>query len=233
MEFEEKLGCLLITLLISAAFAVSVFSQSQTYSGPINISVSLAVQFSISQNLSAGILFTNDTQNNTQHNITNMDAWNNAIWNYPDNSSTNTSYWVQALSSNAINMTLCQCPCDNLVCKSGSGLCASPGDFYNVTYNSQTGNRGGVGFRNVSNTTIFSPGDAPNYGSPFQGFGLVHNFTVIGAVIGPGNYTNLRYWLDPYPNNKPSGIYNSTWNIRAVEYNETTGGAGDCGTCTC
>jgi hypothetical protein len=237
MELEEKLGCLLIILFISAAFAVSVFSQSATYSGPMNVSVSLVLQISLSGNLTNGIWFTNGTQNNTQYNLTNstyLDAWNNAIYDYPDGSNWNTSYWIQALSSNTINMTVCQCPCANLICRSGSGMCSSPTDFYNVTYNCQTGNEGGVGFRNGTNTSVSAPWPtpyAPSYGSAFQGFGLADAYTVIGAVIGPGNYTNLRYWLDPYPNSEPSGIYNATWQIRAVESLGTA--AGSCGTCSC
>jgi hypothetical protein len=204
----------------------------------MNVSVSLLLQISLSGNLTSGIIFTNGTQNTTQYNLTGsstLDAWNNAIYNYYGGSNWETGYWVQANATNAINATICQCPCDNLICKANSGVCSSPGDFYNVTYNSSTtANEGGVGFRNVSNNTIFSPGYAPAWGSSgLMGFGLADSWTVIGAVIGPGNYTNLRYWLDPYPNNQPSGIYNTTWSIRALEYNDTSGGASSCGTCSC
>jgi hypothetical protein len=163
-----------------------------------------------------------------------MDAWNNAVYNYPDSKYDNTSYWVQSSSSNTIDVTVCQCPCDNLICKAGSGLCASPSDYLYVQYNSQTGNRGGVGFRNQSNSSVFLPittADAPTYGNAFQGFSSPDNWVAIGSVIGPGNYTNLRYWLDPYPNSKPTGVYNTTWQIRLVQ--APGGNPGDCGTCSC
>ena len=206
----------------------------------MNVSVALSISISLSGNLSAGIFFTNGTQNMTQYNLTNtLDAWNNAIYDYPDNVNGNTSYYVQAAGGNTINVTVCQCPCDDLKCKAGSGTCGAS-DIMNISYQSQAANKGGIFYANQTNGTITAVGQyAPSYGSAiggtgnWSGFGLIDVYYIMGAVVYAGNWTNLRYWLDPYPNTAPSGIYNTTWNIRAVEWNDTTKGAGDCGTCVC
>jgi hypothetical protein len=42
-------------------------------------------------------------------------------------------------------------------------------------------------------------------------------------MLDAGKDIYLRYWLNPWPNNAPTGIYNTTYKIRAVDYTQSPG----------
>jgi hypothetical protein len=234
MKTEEKAGILAIILLILGSLMIPVFGQVETGQSVMNASLAQVITIQVSGNLTNGIFFTNGSQNNTQYNITNMTIWNNAIYNYPDNNQGNTSYWVKSTSTST-NITVCQCPCGNLLCAAG-GLCTAGVDFLNITYGCEGADTGGIAFGNSTDSSNTganvgtTPGSSPNN----KGFRLPTNFTVIGAIVNTNYYVNLRYWLDPYPNTRASGVYNATYKLRAVESPGTV--AGNCSAnniCTC
>ena len=108
MNTEEKIGILAIFLLVAGSLMIPGLSQT-TQTGPMNASIRQMISISISGNLTAGILFTNDTTNGTLVNITQMSAWNGAMWNFDNgyvNGGVNTSYWVLNTGSTT-NITLC------------------------------------------------------------------------------------------------------------------------------
>ena len=198
------------------------FSQQSVEKGPyeMNASISQPISIELSPDLAAGILFTNGSTYDVQENITAMEWWNNATKNYPGGLD-NTGYWIKAGAGNNVNLTVCHCACENLTCK--QGLC-TPGVHELIVACSNPGSPDDcVGFVNVTSSSQGGdPGDSPSYGFP----GTLVN-QVIAEVLEPGHYVNLRYWLNPSPDYAPSGVYNTTFKIYAVEEGYS------CGTCSC
>ena len=191
----------------------------------MNASILQPICIELSENLTRGIFFTNTTgsMDHNQYPITDMEAWNNATWNY--NTSTTSGYWVRACSGNQINITVCHCACEDLTCK--SGLCTPNVDTLNVKCTDESNPDECVGFRNETSDTpgVFSVSTpSPQYGlTTLEG----DQNQIIAQKLEPGEYVNLRYWLDPSPNSAPSGNYTTTFKIYAVEY------GGDCSVCSC
>jgi hypothetical protein len=97
-------------------------------------------------------------------------------------------------------------------------------NYINLTWNG-VGNQGGF-FGNSTNATSWSPGLSTTAGYAFT----VDSFTMIGEKIWPSAVNStmyFRYWLDPWPDNAATGIYNTTYKIRAVETG-TAPGSGLC-----
>lgn len=203
------LFCLLILTTVS-------FGQ-QEYQSVMNASIQQPICIQISSNYSAGVLFTNSSTKGTQYNITSMTTLNNATGNYLGTSD-GTTYFVQACAGNTINVKVAHCACDDLICKSGD--CIQGVDKLYVAY----GTGGGLGWANGTTATgvANSPPDTTNY--YFQN---IDTYQLIAGNIPPSGYIYMRYWLDPRPDNAPSGVYNNTFRIRAVEINSNFG------TCSC
>ena len=217
---EVRLGLTLSFILFAIAILPMVFSQKITEEGPyiMNASLEQPIYIQLSGNLTAGIFFTNTTTHDVQYPITNMTAWNNATKNYPGGINS-TGYWVRAGPGNTANIKICHCACANLTCV--GGLC-SPSDTLSVGCADPGNPSDCVGFTNYTSDTMGEVGDSVDYGFP----GTLTN-QIIGANVTPGQYVNLRYWLDPYPDNKPSGNYQTQLKIYATEVE------GTCGSCPC
>jgi len=221
MKLESKIFLLSVAVL-GALASINLVLSAQEYSGmEMNLTISQPICIEISGNYSTGILFTNTTTIGEQYAITEMDKLNNATANYWGPSG-GTEYWIRACSGNTINVTAYHCACDDLVCKSGS--CAVGVDKLYVSYLSDAG---GVGWANATTATGVpnSPPDTTNYYFPGP-----DSYQMVGGKLEPEGdeqYVYLRYWIDPRPDSAPSGVYNTTYKVRAVEI--TT----DPGTCTC
>ena len=226
MKKEEMIGFTLATLLLVVAMSLPVFSPE--YSGPMNASIQQVISISLSENLTKGIFFTNDTMNDTQVNISVMEGRNNAIYNYPGGDQSKTEYWIQS-TSGTTNVTICHCACAPLTC-SGGGLCTIGTDTLAVACSNPGSPDDCVGFYNTSNDNT-GGSMSSGYTSPNFGFPAIDQYQIIGPIVDNNKYVNLRYWLNPNPDNAPSGIYNTTWMIRAVESDGTS--PGNCGTCSC
>jgi len=207
---------ILATILVIAMLEIvslTSFAQQQEYTGkPMNASISQPICIQISDKLAEGIFFTNETTIGVQYPITNMKVWNNATQNYAGPSS-QTLYNVTACSGNTINVTIYHCACDNLKCSSGT--CTPGVDQLYVEQKSD----GGVGWVNGTTAT---PGDTPSYYFPG-----IDTYQIIGGKVDKGDNVYLRYWINPSPDNAPSGVYNTTFSIRAEEFGSSTP------TCSC
>ncbi len=212
MRFDEVLMVLAFTF-ISLSFVLPAFSQfegSFLSNTPLNASILQPICVQISENLSTGIFFTNLTGSiqNKQYPISNMKVWNNATWNYVGGSG-GTEYWVSYCSGNTINMTVYQAVCGD--------LSDGQGHYMLVAFDNTAGNEKGLGFVNGTST---SPGNNPQYGpsGPNQYF-------LIADEVGPGGNAPvyLRFWLNPEPDNLPSGNYTTTYIIKAVEVGTSPG----------
>jgi len=191
-----------------------VISQ-QTYSDmPMNASISQPVCITLSGTYSQGIFFTNTTTIGTQYPITNMTTWNNATHNYKGTNG-NTWYNVTACAGNAINVKVAHCACSDLVCQSGS---CTPGT--DLLYVTDSGGLGAVGWAN--HTTASSVPHLPVYN--FSGTDI---YQQISPSLAASSTIHIRYWIDPRPNNAPSGVYRANYTIQAVEEKSNFG------TCTC
>ncbi|MEM5776843.1 MAG: hypothetical protein QXJ06_00145 [Candidatus Aenigmatarchaeota archaeon] len=213
---ENYLLFSIIFLAILLAITAVSFGQ-QEYSSIMNVSISQPICIQLSGNYSTGILFTNTTNKGTQVNITYMTGLNNATANYLA-ASDGTAYYIQACAGNTIDVKAAHCACEDLICKSGD--CIVGTDKLYVTY----GPGGGVGWANGTTATfnVHSPPDTTNYY-----FQSLDSYQIIAGNITPGGYIYMRYWIDPRPDNAPSGVYNNTFRVRAVEINSNFG------TCSC
>lgn len=213
---------LIVAMVISFLLATTslVFS-TQTYTGmAMNASLSQPIDITISANYTAGIFFTNSTFSGTgvQYPLTSMEVDNNATGNYAANSSTvinGTDFYVTSSASNTINVTVHHCACGDLICQAG-GDCTQDVDFLYI--NATLGD--GVGW---VNGTAMESGLAH---APTTYFIVEKAHQNIG-LLDAGNSIYLRYWLDPSPDSSPSGTYQTTYEIRAVQHIELPG------SCTC
>jgi hypothetical protein len=209
MQIDEKiLFCLIVLLGIASLASMSMGQMERT--GPINASISQPIYINVSGNLTAGIFFTNGTTIGVQYPITNVTIENNATANYWG-PSYGTEYYVGS-QGNTVNITIGFTACENLY---NSTLNA----YINLTYDSGDGGQGAFFGNSTTGPTAPSLTVNPNYA--FK----VDDWTYPGPLIKPGEILYLRFWLDPWPNNVPSGIYNTTYKIRAVEYNTSLGSA--------
>jgi hypothetical protein len=209
MQVEEKILFCLIVLLGMASLASMTMGQANEKTGPINASISQPITIQTSGNLTVGIFFTNGTQIGIQYPITNVSAKNNATANYWG-SGYGTEYWVQSDNSNTINISVYFTACENLENK-------TLGAYINLTYNAGEG----AFFGNSTTTDASTPGLNPTAGYAFN----VDNWVTFASQLDKGNKIYLRFWLDPWPNNVPTGIYNTTYKIRAVDYTQNPGSA--------
>jgi hypothetical protein len=209
MQVEEKILFCLIVLLGMASLASMTMGQSEQ-TGPVNASISQPISIQVSPNLTTGIFFTNGTQIGIQYPITNVSHPNNATGNYWG-ASYGTVYWVQSAGSNTINISVYFTACENLENK-------TLGAYINLTYNSGDGGQGAF-FANGTSAT------APTLNETEPWAFKVDNWVTFAPKLDVGNYIYLRFWLDPWPNNIPTGIYNTTYKIRAVDYTQDPGSA--------
>jgi hypothetical protein len=214
MYLDEKIGLGLIGVLTVAALITLVLAQQEYTGMPMNASISQPICIQLSGNLSAGIFFTNKTTIGVQYPITDMTVANNATGNYwgPN---FGTVYWVKACSGNTINVSVYQSACDNLY---NSTL----GAYIYLTYDSGDGGQGA--FFGNSTTSATAPTLSETQPYAFK----VDDYVMLAERIWPAagyDTVYLRYWLDPWPNNAPSGIYNTTYKIRAEEVGVTPTGA--------
>lgn len=214
---DEKYLLLAISSLFFILIAVTTISLGQQeYRSIMNASIQQPICIQLSGNYSEGVFFTNTTTIGAQYPITNMLVLNNATGNYYG-PSYGTTYSIQACSGNTINIKVAHCACENLKCSSGD--CAIGVDQLYVSYEAD----GGVGWANGTTATfnIHAPPDTSYY------FPDTDVYQIIAGNVSPGDSVFMRYWIDPRPNNAPSGVYNTTFNIRAVEI------AQNIGTCSC
>jgi hypothetical protein len=209
MQVEEKILFCLIVLLGMASLASMTMGQANEKTGPINASISQPITIQTSGNLTVGIFFTNGTQIGIQYPITNVSAKNNATANYWG-SGYGTEYWVQSDNSNTINISVYFTACENLENK-------TLGAYINLTWN-PSGSQGAF-FANGTSATAptLNPTDAWAF--------KVDNWVTFTSQLDKGNKIYLRFWLDPWPDNAPTGIYNTTYKIRAVDYTQDPGSA--------
>jgi len=211
MQVEEKILFCLIVFLGIASLASMTMGQTNVVSGPINASISQPITIQASGNLTTGIFFTNGSTIGVQYPITNVNIENNATANYWG-SGGGTEYWVRSGSTNQINITIYFTACDDL---KNSTLNA----YINLTYDSGDGGQGAF-FGNGTTATTPSLNTTVDYA-----FKKVPNWALVGSKVDASNYIYLRFWLDPWPNNAPSAIYNTTYKILAVEYGTNPGSA--------
>lgn len=201
----------LIAIVLLLTNMPNIFAQSQYGGYEMNASIQQVISITLSGNLTTGIFFTNTTTIGIQYPITNMTVWNNATANYWG-SSYGTEYYVNV--SGLTNIKVCHCACSDLKCNNQrTPECSG----FSMPLNG-TGTDEGVKW---INDTTSNPGNNPTY--------LLQNLTyqVVAGSLASGNAIYLRYWLDPYPNNTPSGSYNTTYIFKGVDYVQT------CGACTC
>ncbi|MEM0473252.1 MAG: hypothetical protein QXF88_00845 [Candidatus Aenigmatarchaeota archaeon] len=206
------------TLVIFIAFWMSlttILGQNE-FRADMNASIQQPICIQISGNYSNGIYFTNSTTKGIQYPITLMTVYNNATANYLAESD-GTAYFVQACSGNTINVKVAHCACNDLLCSSGD--CSVNTDRLYVSYTSD----GGVGWANGTTATFNQ--HAPIDNTYF--FPGILQYQLISGNLTPSSYIYMRYWIDPRPNSAPSGVYNTTFKIRAVEIFSSIG------SCTC
>ena len=99
-------------------------------------------------------------------------------------------------------------------------------NYINLTWNA-AGSQGGF-FSNDTNNSATVPTNTGIFDSA-HAF-TVDSFKMVADKLWPNSNNAsiyLRYWLDPWPDTVASGIYNTTYVVRAVEWN-TTSGSGVC-----
>jgi hypothetical protein len=149
---------------------------------------------SLSPKLSEGIFFTNRTgaEINQQYNVEN-NAWNNATWNY-NATSKQTAYWIN--NTGTVPMDFCL--------KANSDLTCSQGACAGVTISADN-----IGWNNSTSNDQ----DNPSYDTSKR---LSLSYQKVAFGVSPGATIYLRFWL--YVSvGKPSGIYNTTYSVKAVE----------------
>ncbi|MEM5777121.1 MAG: hypothetical protein QXJ06_01595 [Candidatus Aenigmatarchaeota archaeon] len=210
-EFYLKIVIVFLFIIFIVNTAITLGNQD--YQAIMNASIQQPICIQLSNNYSAGVFFTNTTTIGVQYPITNMKVFNNATDNYVGASS-GTEYYVQACPGNTINVKVAHCACDDLVCQSGD--CALGVDKLYVANTSQ----GGVGWANGTTATFST-------NVPLLNFTATDQYQIIAGDLSPNSYIYMRYWIDPRPDSAPSGNYQTTFQIRAVEINSVIGA------CTC
>jgi hypothetical protein len=214
MELDEKMITIAITLALLGSF-LPVIADQEYPPKPMNASISQPICIELSGNLSQGIFFTNTTTIGVQYPITNMTAANNATGNYWGEGG-GTVYWVKACSGNTINVTVYQSACENL--KNGTNT------IY-LTFDSGDGGQGGFIGNSTASATAPTLSETEGYAMLVDSYKLVIDRIAPVGLGGP-EYGYLRYWLDPWPNSAPSGTYNTTYKIKAVELGVDPGSGG-------
>ncbi|MBU5689410.1 MAG: hypothetical protein KQA41_04270 [Candidatus Aenigmarchaeota archaeon] len=209
-----KISIILLFILFLANTTITLGQQD--FQAIMNASIQQPICIQLSNNYSAGVFFTNTTTIGIQYPITNMKVLNNATANYVG-ASFGTEYYVQACPGNTINVKVAHCACDDLICQSGD--CAVGTDKLYVANTSQ----GGVGWANGT-TATFSTHIPPGNSYYFQG---IDQYQIIAGDLAPSSSIYMRYWMDPRPDSAPSGKYQTTFQIRAVEISSSIG------TCSC
>lgn len=215
MYIEEKIGIGLIVLATIGALLFPAFAVTEYTGQPMNATLEQVISFTISNELTAGIFFTgeviNSTTYGTQYNLTSMTAWANATYNYgPIGTTYNATMFNMTAGGNTINITMYQCPCNHLLCQSGT--CIVGTDFLYVN------NTNSEGVKWINGTNRF-PADSGTYWFTYTGG--TDDMTLVGGRVDANNVIHMRYWLNPYPDTEPSGIYNTTFNVKILEYGKT------------
>jgi hypothetical protein len=211
MYWEEKITFCLIVLLGIASLATMTLGQGQQeWAGmPMNASIQQVACIILSGNLSQGIFFTNGSSIGLpQVPISLMDVKNNATGNYWGPSST-TVYNVTSCSGVTINQSVYLSACDNLM--NGTQ------NYINLTWYA-TGSQGAF-FGNDTSNSAASPSLSATQNYSFK----VDDYVMVAYKLDVNQNIYLRFWLDPWPNNAPTGIYNTTYKIRAVDYTQSPG----------
>jgi hypothetical protein len=167
-------------------------SNSTVYVDRFNLTALVAI--SISDELAKGIFYTNRTGSelNQQFNVE-INTWNNATWNY-NTTDKKTEYWIKNTGTNPEDF--CIKTTSDLTCSVGA--CAG-----------QTISIDNVAWNNATTTDASNPSYDTNKR-------LSLNYVKVGYGISPGSKIYLRFWLF-VPIGKPSGIYNTTYSVKAVE----------------
>jgi len=149
----------------------------------------------ISQKLSEGIFFTNKTggETNVQYDVDIL-QWNNATWNY-NATSKKTEYWIN--NTGTVPIDVCFKANSDLICSQGTCI-GTTISIENVAWNNSTAN-------DQSN---------PSYDTNKR---LSLSYQKIAYNVQPGVKIYLRFWLY-VPAGKPSGIYNATYAVKAVDF---------------
>jgi len=206
----------IVFVLFCISLSKTFGQQTQEYTSLMNATILQPICVVLSSSYSTGVFFTNTTTKGVQYPITNMKVLNNATGNYLE-ASDGTAYYVEACSGNTIDIKVAHCACDDMICTGGG--CTVGTDKLYVTNTSQ----GGVGWANGT-TATFSIHAPPGNNYYFQALDTYYN---ISNAISPSGKSYIRYWIDPRPDNAPSGNYEANFKIIAFEVSSTHG------TCSC
>lgn len=198
-----------ITVLIGLMLTLSLFYYQESKAvNVMNATVTpyLYYYITISEKLSDGILFTNETgaYENVQYPLLSGSTNNNAVWNY-NHSNNRTEYFVY--TSGSVNVDLCHGATNH--------LCSNPG--CSGTDNVQ------INISNVKwSSSLTNDDNNPSLSNavPFViGYDNEHK---VASNLAPDSTVYLRYWLS-LPPNTPALDYNTTYQIKAVISGESCG----------
>jgi len=209
--FALSFSAIVISLLLVSL--PGIFAVTEQYGGPMNATIQQYISFTMSNNLTAGIFFTNDTGSVTgvQYNLTEMDAWNNGTGNFIG-AGGGTVYNITAVAGNTAPIMVCHCVCGNLTCISGD--CAAGSDYLYTTAGAQGSE--GIEWGNGTTPTNVPTTPTQSY-SEFLGTGEFQ-YQAVNTSLPASADIYLRYWLDPNPDTMTSGVYNTTYKFKIVEY---------------
>ncbi len=160
------------------------------------------IAMEISPKLAEGVLFTNRTgaEINQQFNVE-PGRWNNATWNY-NASDLTTAYWIKNTGTNP--QDFCMRALTDLLCSPESELCQGYSiSIINVTWNNSTSTDANTPAFETTKRMVKEP-----------------DWIKVACNVQPDQKVYLRFWLY-VPSSKPSGIYNTTWSIKAIEAGST------------
>ncbi|MEM5854647.1 MAG: LamG domain-containing protein [Candidatus Aenigmatarchaeota archaeon] len=157
------------------------------------VTIPYIISAELSPKLSEGIFFTNRTGAEINQQFPIHIDWNNATWNY-NASNKKTEYWVN--NTGTVAFDLCFKANSHLTCSSGScaGLTI---DISNVAWNNST----------------LTDENNPSFDTSKR---LSLNYQKVAFNVAPSQLIYFRFWVN-VPFGQPSGIYNSTFSVKAVD----------------